>query len=240
VLILAVDSATPVAGAALMEDGKILCEQFVNYKKTHSETLLPMIGQVLKTCEKGISDLDALAVTVGPGSFTGLRIGLATVKALSMAQNIPVVPLSTLDVLANNVAYQQGLIAPLLNARKMEVYTAFYKGDGLSAVPTKISEEMACSPELFVTQAKELMQQLGLNQVVLLGDGYEPYKEFLHQSLGERLSLLPPHCRFPRAAALATLAAAKVARGEFADIYALRPTYIRLSEAEYRLRKGEL
>lgn len=239
-LILAVDSATPVAGAAIMEDDKILCEQFVNYKKTHSETLMPMIDQVLKTSEKFINDLDAIAVTVGPGSFTGLRIGLAAVKGLSIAQSIPVVALSTLDVLANNVAYQHGLIAPLLNARKQEVYTAFYKGGAVSGVPIRVSEEMACSPETFVMKAKQIMQEIGFSKIMLLGDGYLPYKDFLHHSLGEGLSLAPPHCMFPRAAALAALAAPKVEKREFADVYALRPTYIRLSEAEYRLGKGEL
>ena len=124
--ILAIDSATPVAGVALIHDKKLIREDFVNFKKTHSETLMPMADKVLHDCEIEIKDLAAIAVTIGPGSFTGLRIGLAAAKGLSLASAKPLIGISTLDVLAHNLAYTNGLVCPLLDARKQEVYTAFY------------------------------------------------------------------------------------------------------------------
>ena len=110
-LILAIDSATPTAGVSLAEDGHILYESFVNYKKTQSEPLMPMIDQALKTCEKQLTDCTSIAVTVGPGSFTGLRIGLAAAKALSMASKVPVTGISTLELLAHNMTQPAPLLA---------------------------------------------------------------------------------------------------------------------------------
>lgn len=237
-LILAIDSATPVAGVALLNENGLMREEFVNYKKTHSETLMPMVDEVLLKCECQLADLSALAVTVGPGSFTGLRIGLATVKGLSLASGKPVISVSTLDVLAHNICFSEALVCPLLDARKQEVYTAFYDVSG--GYPVKLSEELACSPAEFVQRARETADIAHKNTFILVGDGYRPYEEFFRQQLGDRLRPAPAHLMLPRAAALASLAAIKLEKAEFDDVFTLRPHYVRLSEAEYKLNRGEL
>lgn len=237
-LILAVDSATPVAGVALLDEGRLIKEEFSNYKKTHSETLMLMIDRVMKECDCKIKDLTAIALSTGPGSFTGLRIGLATVKGLCLAAQKPLIAIPTLDALAHNVNRSDALACPLLDARKHEVYTAFYDVAGL--YPRRQGEIMACSPQQFVESALNTADALGIKRLLLLGDGYYPYKEYFQQALGERLVLAPRHNMLPRAAAVGDLAIFKAQRGEFEDPLLIRPLYIRLSEAEYRLGKGEL
>jgi len=237
-LILAIDSATPVAGIALMDEKQLIREEFINYKKTHSETLMPMVDQILRDCDRSLQDLTALAVTVGPGSFTGLRIGMAAVKGLSLATGIPVVGISTLDVLAHNIVFSDTLVCPLLNARKQEVYTAFYDNHGF--YPVKLSEERAFSPREFVELAGEKAGEAGNSAITLLGDGYYPYEDFFRDSLGERLCVCPAHLMLIRAAALASLAMERVKREDYDEIIPMRPSYVRLSEAESKLGKGEL
>jgi len=237
-LILAIDSSTPVAGVALMDDGQLIREEFVNYKKNHSETLMPMVDRVLRDCERTLAEVDALAVTIGPGSFTGLRIGLAAVKGLSLATNIPVVDISTLEVLAHNIAGGDTLVCPVLNARKQEVYAAMY--DNRSTFPRVVSEEMACSPQDLASRALETAKKIGFKHITLLGDGCAPYISVYKELLGDHLVEAPLHLRLPRASALASLAMARTALRDFADIMGLRPHYVRLSEAENRLGRGEL
>ncbi|PKM77360.1 MAG: tRNA (adenosine(37)-N6)-threonylcarbamoyltransferase complex dimerization subunit type 1 TsaB [Firmicutes bacterium HGW-Firmicutes-15] len=237
-LILAIDSATPVAGIALLDEEKLIREEFINYKKTHSETLMPMVDQLLRDCERSLQDVTALAITIGPGSFTGLRIGLAAIKGLSLAAGIPVVGISTLDVLAHNIAFGDALVCPLLNARKQEVYTAFY--DNYNYYPHRLSEEMACSPQEFTYIALEKAQELGKSRIILLGDGYYPYSELFADHLGDKMLVAPSHLMLTRASALGSLALERVIRRDFDEILTMRPRYIRLSEAENKLGRGEL
>lgn len=237
-LILALDSATPVAGVALWEDGKLLREDFVNYKKKHSETLMPVVDQVLTGCDKKVAQLSAIGVTIGPGSFTGLRIGLAAVKGISMAMGIPVVGLSTLEVMAHNFAYTDALVCPLLDARKQEVYTGLF--DVSAGTPRKIGEEVACTPAEFAAKALQVAAREGRNRLILLGDGFYPYQDYFLETLGDQALIAPSHLMLPRAAAVADLAAIRVKNADFSEAMALRPVYLRLSEAEYRLGKGEL
>lgn len=234
--ILAIDSATPVAGVALLSDGTLIKEKFSNFKKTHSETLMPMIDQVLRECECTIADVQALAVTIGPGSFTGLRIGLALVKGLAQATGIPVVGVNTLEVLAHNIYGSDALVCPLLNARKGEVYCGFYQVDGVK--PLALAEMKACSPAEFKDEALSILDKTGKKRIILLGDGYPPYQEFFEEQLGSVAETVPPHHMLPRSSALASLAEERVNRGDFDNVFRLRPVYIRLSEAESRLGRG--
>lgn len=236
--ILAIDSATPVAGVALLNDNKLIREDFVNFKKTHSETLMPMVDKILRDCEIEIKDLAAIAVTIGPGSFTGLRIGLAAAKGLSLASAKPIIGISTLDVLAHNLAYTNSLVCPLLDARKQEVYTAFY--DASELYPRRLTKDLACSPEELIERLKEKAAEMAKENIILLGDGFNPYSEFFRDALQERLRVPPPHLMLTRAAALGSLACLRWEQDDFDDALALRPVYVRLSEAEYRLGKGEL
>jgi len=237
-LVLAVDSATPVAGVALVDENKVIKEEFINYKKTHSETLMPVIDRVFKECECGIDDLSVIAITIGPGSFTGLRIGMAAVKGLSLASGKPLVGVSTLDVLAHNISGSNALVCPLLDARKQEVYAAFY--DVMGRYPKRLSELMACSPEDFVISALKTMESNKRDRVILLGDGYYPYRDYFQQVLGSKLLSIPIQLMLPKASALGSLGIEKAKQEKFEDVFKLRPIYIRLSEAEYRLGKGEL
>lgn len=237
-MILAIDSSTPVAGVALLDDEKLIREEFINYKKTHSEMLMPIIDELLRGCDRSLGDLTALAVTIGPGSFTGLRIGLAAIKGLSLAANLPVVGISTLDVLAHNIVCSDTLVCPVLNARKQEVYTAFYDNRGI--FPSRLSEDMACSPQEFVDRALKKAKEIGASRITILGDGFYPYRDVWDASLGDRLMVTPPHLMLPRASALGSLAIVRAARADFDEVMYMRPRYIRLSEAESKLGKGEL
>ncbi|KUG04477.1 hypothetical protein ASZ90_018145 [hydrocarbon metagenome] len=237
-LILAVDSSTPVAGVALVDEYRVIAESFTNYKKTHSETLMPTINRILRECDCGIQDIDILAVTAGPGSFTGLRIGMAAVKGISMAARKPVVAVSTLDTLAGNIAGSNALVAALLDARKNEVYCAFYDAKG--TMPERLQEPIACTPETFLQIARDLADHKNKDRIILLGDGYYRYSDYFDGELKDRLLPIPGHLMLPRAAAAGILAIDKARQGEFADVFHLRPWYIRLSEAEYRLGKGEV
>jgi len=237
-LILAIDSSTPVAGVALLDEEKLIREEFVNYKLTHSETLMPMVDRILQACERSLADLTALAVTIGPGSFTGLRIGLAAIKGLSLAARLPVVGVSTLDVIAHNIVCSDTLVCPLLNARRQEVYTAFYDNRGL--FPRRLSDEIACAPRDFAYEALQKAQEMGASRITLLGDGYYPYQDLLSDCLGDRLLTAPSHLMLPRASALGSLAIERAAREDFDEVMPMRPRYVRLSEAESKLGKGEL
>lgn len=233
--ILAIDAATPVAGVALSVDHRLVAERFLDHKKNHSQFLLPMIAALLQETETSLSDLDALAVTIGPGSFTGLRIGLATAKGLSLAAGLPVIPVSTLATLAHNFAAGSHLVVPVLNARKHEVYAGFFRVQ--SSFPEAVAPEQALSPAEAAAAIKQLQRTLHLSAVCMPGDGFEPYRELWTEALGGNLISIPTALSRPRAGALASLAAAKAERGEFGDIFDLRPNYLRLSEAEYHLRK---
>ena len=165
-----------------MDQDQLIREEFVNYKKTHSETLMPMVDNCSRGCDKSTADLTALAVTIGPGSFTGLRIGLATIKGLSLAAALPVVGISTLDVLAHNLAFSDSLVCPLLNARKQEVYTAIYDNRGF--YPRRLSEEMACSPQELAERSGLLLKIAAGKGLFCWGTGTFPIAIFLENTWG--------------------------------------------------------
>ncbi|SHG39003.1 tRNA threonylcarbamoyladenosine biosynthesis protein TsaB [Thermosyntropha lipolytica DSM 11003] len=238
-LLLAIDSATPVAGVAILNEEKVLYEEFCNYRKTHSETLLPMIDRALKVCACSLHDIDVIGITAGPGSFTGLRIGMAAVKGLSLATGKPIVAVSTLDMLAANVLPCEDILAvPLLDARKNEVYSAVYTFR--YGTMQKVVEEKAWGIEELALKIREKKESLFKKYVVILGDGYYPYAAYWQEVLEESLLLPPEHLMYPRSAAMGKIALAKAERGDFADVFTLTPVYLRLSEAEYRLGRGEL
>ena len=170
--ILAIDSATPVAGVALLRDESLIVETFANIGLTHSETLMPMVDRVLKDAGLPVGQLHAIAVTIGPGSFTGLRIGLAAAKGLALAADKPLIGISTLEALAHNLSYSSLLVGTILDARKGEVYGACF--DASQAYPRRLGEEMACSPEDFCREVDHWLDETGRSGLVLLGDGLSP------------------------------------------------------------------
>lgn len=234
-LILSIDAATPSAGVAVADEEKILYEAFANHGLKHSRTLLGMIDVALQHTESRLGEVDAIGITIGPGSFTGLRIGLATAKGLALAAGKPIIGVPTLDALANNVSWCCDLVCPILNARKGEVYTAFYAGN--QHTPARLSDYMALDPVELAVKCREYMEQTGSSQVTLLGDGVDEYAAGIKDHLGQAVLIPPEHCRLPRPSSVAMLAVQRFKAGQLDDALVINPFYVRLSEAEARLEK---
>lgn len=223
--ILALDSSGAVASAAIMDDGKILAEYTVNYKKTHSQTLLPMIKAVVDMTETVLADVDVFAAASGPGSFTGLRIGSATVKGLTLALDKDVVPVPTLEGLAYNFCGSENLICPVMDARHSEVYRALYRFEG-----EKISEVWKSAPENIEDMAEKL-DSLG-KKIIFTGDGVDVYSNLLEERLGSRAFFAPPNRRYQSAASVAMAASVRAGEGRFVSSDLFAPEYLKLSQAE--------
>jgi len=227
VRVLAVDSATGVAGVAVAEDDRLIAEFFLNINKAHSQRLMPMVAQTLQEAVLELGDLDGLAVTIGPGSFTGLRIGLATVKGLSLTTGLPLVGVPTLDVLARNGMGWSGLVCPVLNARRQEVYTCLYRAAGGKI--ERLSGYLAVSPQLL----GDILAP-GDEPVLLLGDGVEVCSKILVDRLGSKLCVAHAATLLPRAAQAAFIGLERLANGESDSLHSLSPLYVRQSEAELK------
>ena len=169
--ILGMDSSGLVASAAVWSDDTILAEFTVNNKQTHSQTLLPMIDQVVTMSGKAIEDIDAIAVAAGPGSFTGLRIGSATAKGISLALKKPVIPVPTLEGMAYRVSISNGIICPMMDARRNQVYTGIYAME--NGRLTVLKEQEAVDIHELIDQLKEILQaeKYKDREVIFLGDG---------------------------------------------------------------------
>jgi tRNA threonylcarbamoyladenosine biosynthesis protein TsaB len=227
--ILAIETATMLGGTALFDDSAgLIAEIRLNVKSTHSERLMTGVNHILKQSSLKISDIDYLALSIGPGSFTGLRIGLSTVKGLAYATGKPVVTVPTLEALALNFSYCKYPVCTMLDARKNEVYAALFQwdGDGFK----RILHESA----LPVSKLSETIMQYIDDKVVLTGEGTLLYKEMITESLGERAIIASPEQMVPSPAHVATLGIRKALSGEFSEIQSLVPFYIRRSEAELK------
>ena len=226
-IVLGIDSSTPVAGVAIIDKGKLLTENFLNTGYTHSEGLMAMINTALAQAKLKPQDLDGIAVTKGPGSFTGLRIGMVTAKTLAQVLEKKLISIPTLDVLAHNLWGHGGIICPILNARKHEVYTAFYEMAGQEMM--RISDYFALSPNHLGTELKATGRD-----IKFLGDGVPIYKEILADILRDKAFWMPEPFLYPRAASLALLGLKELQLGKEDSYYTLEPLYLRKSEAEVR------
>lgn len=226
--VLAIDSATNMAGVALVGDEAVIGETISNTGKTHSQRLLPMIAYLLEEAELELADLDGIVISGGPGSFTGLRIGMATAKGLAYASQKPLVTVSTLDSLALNMVGYPGLICPILNARKNEVYTALYRCK-LGEKPEVITPYQVLKPTALI----ELLTNQK-DEVVFLGDGVPVFGSSLLEGLGSKAKLAFPLESLPRAANLGWLGVQRLKEGQVADLESAKPYYIRSSEAEVK------
>lgn len=223
--ILALDSSGLVASAAVLEDDNLLAEYTVNYKKTHSQTLLPMLDEIAKMIELDLESLDGIAVAGGPGSFTGLRIGSATAKGLGLALDKPLVHIPTLEGLAYNLYGTDRLICPLMDARRNQVYTGIYAFDGGEF--QVIREQMAVDISVII---KEL-DALG-RAVVFLGDGVPVYRAQIEAGMKAPFAYAPAHLNKQRAAAVGALALQYMRQGRTETAEQHRPDYLRLPQAE--------
>ena len=197
--ILALDSSGLVASVAVMEDDTMLAEYTMNYKKTHSQTLLPMLDEMAKMIELDLSTVDAIAVAGGPGSFTGLRIGSATAKGLGLALKKPLISIPTVDGLAYNLCGTDKIVCPLMDARRNQIYTGIYEFEG--------NELKVLEPQMAVdiSEIAEMLNALG-REVVFLGDGWPVYAAKLEELLQVPFMAAPAHMSRQRAGALAALA----------------------------------
>jgi tRNA threonylcarbamoyladenosine biosynthesis protein TsaB len=225
--LLAVESATLSGGVALLDGDRLLGEITLNIAITHSERLMSAVDRLLGDCGLAPADLDGLAVSVGPGSFTGLRVGLATVKALAMALDLPVAPVPTLDALAARLPFADAPVCPILDARKGEVYLSLYRWRRNSMA--REWDYLAMTPEAAAAWLEP--------PVILLGDGVEACRPWLDR-LGAGAQVAPAAQRLPSAGAVAGLGLAMLAAGGGVRAEALAPLYLRPSEAELKARRG--
>ena len=222
--ILAVDTSSQSASCALTEDGRLLGECFTNVRLTHSQTLMPMIEGLFAQTQTSIESVDLFAVTEGPGSFTGLRIGVAAAKGLAWPSGKRCAACSTLESMAWNLAHTGGEICAVMDARRHQVYNARFASDG--AALTRLTPDRAISLEELADELKK-----SGNPQILVGDGavlcYTTLKE-----LGLDVRLAPPHLQFQSAWGVARCALELARRGELTDASGLTPNYHRLSQAE--------
>lgn len=223
--ILGIDSSGMVAGAAVVADDIVLAEYNVNFKKTHSQTLLPMIDEIVRMTELNLEEIDAIAVAAGPGSFTGLRIGSATVKGLGLALSKDIIPVPTCHGLAYNLWGANGLVCPIMDARRNQVYTGIYEFKG---------DELVVICEQKAADIKDLLKELALvkKNVIFLGDGVPVYKDVIKESAAFDFKLAPAHLNRQRAASIAALGAVYYAKGMIEPAEEHHPIYLRKSQAE--------
>ena len=223
--ILGLDSSGLVASVAVVEDDRLLGEYTVNYKKTHSQTLLPMLDEVVKMIELDLAQIDAIAIAGGPGSFTGLRIGSATAKGLAFAMNKPIINIPTVDALAYNLVGHQDLVCPLMDARRNQTYTGLYR------FRHNCMEVVRPQCAVGIDEVIGDINARG-EGVVVLGDGAPVFAAQIEENIRVPWSFAPAHVNKQRAGAVAALGIIYFAEGHFeaADIH--RPEYLRLSQAE--------
>ena len=225
--ILAIEASGPVAGCALWEDGTLTAEYSVQYKKKHSQSLVPMLDEMREMIDLDLSGIDFIAVTSGPGSFTGLRIGAATVKGLGLALDKPVLPVPTVDSLACNLYGTDRLICPLMDARRQQVYTGIYENrDGLNVLRPQCVTALA--------DIVEELNQMG-REVIFLGDGVPVNEKALAELMKVPYLLAPAHLNRQRAAATAVRAAQiyeEKGQGALVSSDDFRPEYLRVPQAE--------
>jgi tRNA threonylcarbamoyladenosine biosynthesis protein TsaB len=226
--ILGIDTSTSCGSVGLIEDGEVISDYLLNVPVTHSERLLGAIGLVLKEARCPIENLDGWAISLGPGSFTGLRIGVSTVKGLVFATGKPVAGVSTLDVMASQIAPTPYLICPILDAKKKEVYSAFYRYEEGGFLKRQ-SDYQALRPEHLVKKIRE--------KTIFIGNGVKTYGDFFLNSLPS-LALFPSHhLHVSHGSMVAKLGSELLLKGEHLDLSTFAPIYVRPSEAEMKWRE---
>lgn len=223
--IIGLDSSGLTASVAIVEDDRLVAEYSVNYKKTHSQTLVPMLDEISKMTELDLETVDAIAIAKGPGSFTGLRIGSATAKGLGLALNIPIVEIPTTDGLAYNFFGTDRLICPIMDARREQVYTGLYefKGDKLNVLLPATAEPIEDTVERVNSYNRP---------VIFLGDGVKVFREKIEALIKVPVTFSAPNKCMQSAASVATLGMEYFKAGKTVKAADHVPDYLRLSQAE--------
>jgi len=223
--ILMIDTSGPACGVAVMRNGQIVCELQLTSGKTHSQRVMPMVDQALSMCEMDVSDIDLFGVVVGPGSFTGVRIGVSSVKALAHAAGKPCIGVDALEALAANASSFDGVICPILDARAQQVYGAMFEA---GMPPVRLMEDEAEKLTLFLDRVEATGKK-----ALFLGDGAPAFEKAICERLGDRAVFAPAQHMGLRAASACALAA-KYAEDEnnLKDCMTLLPLYLRAPQAE--------
>ncbi len=228
--ILAIDTSAKAASACIAQEDKIIGEFFINTSLTHSQTLMPMIEQLCKNAQVQISEIEAVAVNAGPGSFTGVRIGVAAAKGLAFDKSLPCVAVSTLESMAYNALGSDCVVCAVMDARCSQVYNALFRVSG-----EKI-ERLCSDRALSLTDLEQDLKAYGGEKIMLIGDGAEITFEFLQNSLSDVI-LAPVNIRIQKASSTALAAFKRISEGELTTDEKLMPAYLRLPQAQRELNK---
>lgn len=222
--ILAIDTSSPVASAAVMTDGKIVGEYVISNGKTHSQIIIPLISDMLKKAGISISEIDVFSTSLGPGSFTGLRIGVATAKAFAQAMKKEVIGISSLDALCANLSCcEDALICPIIDARRGNVYNSLYRNGHQIKTDRLIN-------------INSLLEETQGHKTVFLGDGILKHQEIITHVMGSDAVFTPANLNMQKASSVAYLANIRAQEGDFDNLYSLEPIYVRASQAERELQ----
>lgn len=223
--ILALDSSGLVASVAIASEDALLAEYTINYKKTHSQTLLPMLDEIVRMVDLDLSEVDAIAITSGPGSFTGLRIGSATAKGLGLALDKPIVSVPTVDSMAYNLYGTDKIVCPIMDARRNQVYTGLYEfiDNRLVVItPQKVVD---------INEIIDAINEIG-REAIFLGDGVLIQGDRIGERIKVEYTFAPLHLSRQRAGSVAALGLEYYKAGHVETAADHQPTYLRLSQAE--------
>jgi len=224
--VLALETSTLTGSIAIVDDKEgLIAELKLSVRVVHSERLMPSIKWLLESSRINLDEIDAFGISIGPGSFTGLRIGLSTVKGLSYATHKPIIPVPTLDAFARVLPYCSYVFCPMLDARKREVYTALYRWEDHRCV--KIMDELVIKPDKLIDRLKD-------QKVIFAGDGAILYRDIIIEKMGDRALFAPPSKMRPSAVTVGEIALEESSKGQKIEPISLTPFYIRKSEAEIR------
>lgn len=228
--ILAIDASGLSGSVAYISDYKLVGEYYICHKLTHSQTIMPMLEHLRKIIGLDLEQVDAVAVTSGPGSFTGIRIGVATAKAMALALGVPIIGMPTLDVMAYNITFTNQLICPIMDARRNQVYTSIYKWQENKL--QRIEDYLAISID-------ELLDKVSDQEVIFLGDGVDVMRNKIIETMGDKAHFAPSFLHMQRASVLAHLACEAYQNGKVEDANNFVPMYLRKSQAERELEERE-
>ena len=222
--ILAIDTSSSNCSIAILENQKIIGNFNINIGKTHSETLLPLVDELLKLIDVDLNEIDAFACCVGPGSFTGIRIGIATIKGLAISLNKPVVSVTSLESLCFNVPHFNGIVCSILNANNNNVYSAFYSSNNSIEM---IGDYHTDSIDELIKEAKNFKEN-----IMFVGDGATFYHDTIKDALQDKAFFVPSHFNDQSAVSVAMVAIEKLNKNIVDSAYTVEPVYLRKSQAE--------